>query len=346
MKAVILAAGKSTRTYPLTLSMPKPLLKISNKALIEHNLEQLMDLVDEAMIVIGYRGEMIQKYLGHRFGNIELKYVEQKKQLGTGHALLQAESYIKGGRFLVMMGDDVYFRGDIRKCLKYDLAVMVKRVQNYQDFGIFTQKGDRILELQEKPKNYISDLANTACYVFDNKIFGCLRKIKKSSRGELELTDGFNLLAKSEDIFSVEAKVWLPVSYPWNLLEADQIIRDRDIKAGRNTVIKGEVTDSSVGKNCVIEGFVKNSIIGDNVIIHKDSVIEDSIIGNNVEFRGTVETAPKVEIKVKGRVMKVENFGAAIGDSCRLKDVLLESGTLVWPKVVKKGKDLKGIVRK
>lgn len=346
MKAVILAAGKSTGTYPLTLNKPKPLLEVGNKSIIEHNLEQLIDLVDEAIIVIGYRGDMVQKHLGHRFGNIELTYVIQSKLLGTGHALMMAEKLLKDERFIVLMGDDLYFRGDMRKCLKYNLAVMVKRVENYGDFGVFTKKGERILDLHDKPQGLVSDLANTAFYVFNKDIFKCLRQIKKSEGGEFELAHGLNLLAKDRDIFSVEAKVWLPIGYPWNLLEADQILRDSDVKVGKNTVIKGKILDSSIGSNCVIEGFVKNSIIGDNVIVHKDSVVEDSIIGDNVEFRGTIETKFKVEVNVKGKLIQVDNFGAAIGDNAILLDVLIEPGTLVWPNVKKKDEELKGIIKK
>ena len=74
MQAVILAAGKSTRTYPLTLTRPKPLLKVANKTIIEHNLEQLSGLVDEVIIVVGYKSEMIKDFLNDKFGKIKIKH--------------------------------------------------------------------------------------------------------------------------------------------------------------------------------------------------------------------------------------------------------------------------------
>ena len=83
MQAVLLVAGKSTRTYPLTITKPKPLLKVANKTIIEHNLEQLQDLVNEVIIVVGFKKEMIKEKIGNRFGNLKIKYVEQKKQKGT-----------------------------------------------------------------------------------------------------------------------------------------------------------------------------------------------------------------------------------------------------------------------
>ena len=87
MQAVILAAGKSTRTYPLTLTRPKALLTVANKTILEHNLEQMSGIIDEAIIVVGYKKEMIINKFGENFGKISIKYIEQKEQLGTGHAL-------------------------------------------------------------------------------------------------------------------------------------------------------------------------------------------------------------------------------------------------------------------
>ena len=96
MKAVIIAAGKGERCYPLTLTRPKPMLKIVNKTILEHNLEQLNGLVDEAIIIVGYKKEMIMSKVKKKYNNIKITYVEQKEQLGTGHALMQAEKLING----------------------------------------------------------------------------------------------------------------------------------------------------------------------------------------------------------------------------------------------------------
>ena len=89
MKAVILAAGKSTRTYPLTLTRPKPLLPILNKPILAHQLDALHGLIDEAVIVVGYLQEQIHERFGDAYRGIRMTYVEQREQLGTGHAVLQ-----------------------------------------------------------------------------------------------------------------------------------------------------------------------------------------------------------------------------------------------------------------
>jgi len=103
MQAVVLVAGKSTRTYPLTLTRPKPLLPIAGKSVIELLLEQLEGVVDEVILVVGYRKEMIQEELGNKWNSIKITYVEQKEQKGTGHAVLVAEPYIKD-RFIAING--------------------------------------------------------------------------------------------------------------------------------------------------------------------------------------------------------------------------------------------------
>ncbi len=139
MQAVMLAAGKSTRTYPLTLTRPKPLLKFMNKTLIEHNLQQLEGLVNEVIIVIGYKGEMIKKKIGNKFGKLKIIYVEQKKQLGSGHALMEVKDLLKD-RFLVMNGDDIYCKKDIAKCLKHKYCVLAKPEERPERFGVIILK--------------------------------------------------------------------------------------------------------------------------------------------------------------------------------------------------------------
>ena len=91
MQAVLMVAGKSTRTYPLTLTRPKPLLPVANKLLIEHSLDQMTGIFDKVVLITGYKKEMIEEALGKEYKGIQLVYQEQKEQLGTGHAVLQGK---------------------------------------------------------------------------------------------------------------------------------------------------------------------------------------------------------------------------------------------------------------
>jgi bifunctional UDP-N-acetylglucosamine pyrophosphorylase/glucosamine-1-phosphate N-acetyltransferase len=302
MKAVILVAGKSTRTYPLTLTKPKPLLKIANKPLIIHNLEQIESFVDEVIIIVGYKSYMISSFLKNQFNKLTLTYIEQKAQLGTAHALMQAEKYLKG-KFIVMMGDDLYFKEDIKKLLKYELAVMAKKVKAPENFGVFKTKNNKIIDIIEKPKEFVSDLANTGCYLLNKEIFPIIENLRKSERGEYELTDALSQLAKGRELFCVASKLWFPIAYPWNLLEADQLIRKNKLLIGNSSIVSDKVANSSIGINCIIKGAVKNSIIGDNVRIEENSIVENSVFGDNIFFSGKILSKNKVKVNVNGKLV-------------------------------------------
>src|SRR3989338_8245127 len=139
MQAVILAAGKSTRTYPLTITRPKPLLKVANKTLLEHNLDSLNDLVSEVIIIVGYKKKMIMDYIGQKYKNLNIRYVEQKEQLGTANAISVVQPYIKN-KFLLLMGDDIYSRKDIGKCSKYGCSILTVKVKNPENFGVIVER--------------------------------------------------------------------------------------------------------------------------------------------------------------------------------------------------------------
>ncbi len=274
MQAVILAAGKSTRTYPLTLTRPKPLLKVANKTIIEHNLEQLSGLVDEVIIVVGYKSEMIKDFLNDKFGKIKIKYVVQSDVIGNADALKLVEKEIKG-KFILMFGDDLYSKKDIKNLLRFDNAILAQKVKTPENFGVLKINKNIFCEVVEKPKEFISDLVNIGCFVFSKKIFDVLSEIKLSSRNEYELTDAYNLMAKKHKIYVVQVEdYWLPITYPWNLLEANEYI----IKNSKN----------SKNKKVVIEQFAtvgKKVFVGKNTVIKSGSYIEDGvIIGNDCKI--------------------------------------------------------------
>lgn len=317
MQAVILAAGKSTRTYPLTLTRPKPLIKVGKKTLLEHNLEQLDGLFDEVILVVGYRKDMLINFVDKIKNRYKFKvtFVEQKEQLGTGHALLQAKNAVKG-RFLLMMGDDLYFKVDIGNCMKHDFCVLAKKVKDPSNFGILEVIGKNVKNIIEKPQLRFSELANCALYVMDKRIFDEIEALKKSKRNEYELTGAIKLLAQKIDIPYVLADKWVPVGYPWDLFNVKEAWG-----------IKG----NAIGENCKIMGDVKNSIIMDKTIIEKGSYAENSIIGEAVYFRGVAKAADNAVSVVKGLPRDAGRLGAVIGDGVKAEDVNIKPGCKIWP---------------
>lgn len=304
MQAAILAAGKSTRTYPLTIARPKPLLKAANKTLLEHNLDNLNGIVDEVIVIVGYKKNMIKRRIGSRHKNLKIKYAWQKKQLGTGHAVSLLEPYIKD-RFILLMGDDIYSGEDIRRCIKNKYSILTAKTKNPENFGVVIEKNGMLADFAEKPEKFISDIISAAMYSLDRRIFYHLKKIKTSKRNEIELPDAIKLLAKEEKIHCVRAKQWLPVGFPEDLLKADKVLRKGKNSIGKNSKVRGKIVNSSIGDNCIVNGNVSNSIIMDNATIGENSTIEDSVISSKVYFKGKASNAIIADnVRAKNAVIK------------------------------------------
>ena len=293
MKAVILAAGKSTRTYPLTLTRPKPLLKVAGKTLLELNLDQLEGLVDEVIIIVGYMKEKVMEAFGTKYKKLKLTYVVQKEQLGTGDALKQAEPYLKD-QFIMIQVDDLHDAEELKQCLKYKNSIMGIKVKDISAFGALKIKNRKLVEIVEKPKTPVSNYANCGCYVLEKGFFKHLDKLKKSARGEYEVTDALTSYAKEKEIFFVESKNWITISYPWNLLDANQKLLSK---------IKGS-NEGKLEENVVIKGEV---IIGKGTVVKSGSYIEGPvIIGKNCEIGPFAHLRPDTFIDNNCRIGKTE----------------------------------------
>lgn len=362
-KAVILAAGWGTRMRPLTDTKPKPALKIAGKTLLEHNLNQLVGLVDEAVIVIGYKGDIIKKLLGKNYKGIQIQYAEQKQQLGTGDAALAALPLLDH-EFLILNGDDLYKKNDLKSVLKKNPCIMVKRVKNPTGFGQVVCENDKMKNLVEKPAENVSNLVNIGAY-FINKDFFKI-SIEKSQRGEYEITDYIkNYLQKGEMCYEV-AKYWDPVSYPWNLLESAEnifsevkkeshgqleegVVIKGKVSIGKGTIIKSGTRIEGpvyIGKNCEIGPCasirpitslgdncrvghsveIKNSIIGANTKVAHLSYVGDSILGENCLLGAGVITA---NLLLKEKTIQVLIKGKIFDTGKRKLGVILGDNTKV-----------------
>jgi len=340
MQAVILAAGKSTRTYPLTVTRPKPLLRVANKTILEYNLEAIKDIADEIIMVVGYKKDMIKKYLQQNYPELNIKFIEQSKQLGTGNAVSIIKNVIND-KFILFLGDNIYSKVDVKNIIKYQYSILVKRTKNWQNFGVIKEKNDLVTDIIEKPNHFISDLISCGLFSLDKKIFTLFKKSKKSERGEYELTDILKTLSQKEKIHCIKSKLNFQISFPWDLLMADKQIRNNKNSIDKKSKIYGDVKNSSIGNNCIINGSVKNSIIMNNVTIDKGSIVEDSIIGNNVDFNGKIIAKNHIYSIVKDKKIKVDRLGAIIADNVKTYNVTIKAGCKIWP-----NKNIKGEIKR
>lgn len=331
MKAVLFAAGKSTRTHPLTLTRPKPLLPVANRTIIEHQLDALEGLVDAAVLVVGYLGKMIQERFGDTYGSLALEYVWQAEQRGTGHALLQCAERIKGP-FIALNGDDIYAESDLRVLCEAGQAALVRTVEDPRLYGVYeVDDAGRVVRIEEKPHAPKSNLANMGAYKFTPEVFEILADTAPSARGEIEITSAIQALADAGKFHVVESNGhWFPIAYPWDLLDANAYF----LEHSKDPVIRGEVSAAAHLDGLVSIG--KGTVVRPGVIIDGPVCIGDGAsIGPNCWIRAgsTIGKGCKVGqgVEIKNSILmdgaKVPHL-SYVGDSVIGADANLGCGTV------------------
>ena len=220
MKGVILAAGKGTRMKELTREMPKPLLEVAGRPVLEHILTGLRDAgVSEVCIIVGYRGDAIRSHFGDgsRLG-MRLSYVEQVVQDGTGKAPEVAREFVGSDDFVLSYGDILVTPGDYRNMTelfgreKPDVLQTVKRGEDVTKGAVACFDGNFYMtDLIEKPTPaQLETLVragklqpgapawyNAGIYIFTPRVFEFTARLQKSIRGEYELTDALLAMCRA-----------------------------------------------------------------------------------------------------------------------------------------------------
>jgi UDP-N-acetylglucosamine diphosphorylase / glucose-1-phosphate thymidylyltransferase / UDP-N-acetylgalactosamine diphosphorylase / glucosamine-1-phosphate N-acetyltransferase / galactosamine-1-phosphate N-acetyltransferase len=205
MKAVILAAGKGTRMKEITKEIPKPMVMIKGKPMLEHIITYLQYAgITDLGIVVGYKQSVVQNYFGDGSSRgITITYIEQTVQNGTGSALHLAKDYIDKEPFVFTFGDVITPRENYRGMLKYfhssscDVVMGLNRVDDpYRGAAVYIDDDYNIIRMVEKPPlgTSTTNLNNAGIMFLDNKIFGYTARLGLSPRGEYELTDIFGML--------------------------------------------------------------------------------------------------------------------------------------------------------
>lgn len=225
MQAVILAAGKGTRMRPLTYEIPKPMVPIKGKPILEFTLRSLPDIVDEVIMVVGYLGYHIEEYFGNEFAGKKIKYIEQEELLGTAHALHCVRDHLQDRKFMVCMGDDLYLRTDIEECLKHDLAILVKEIEPPHKYAVLEFDRDHNLTniIEEPGINPPSKLVNAALYVLDKRFFNYeMVPIKDGQEYGLPQTL-MSLVNDNNNIKIVKANLWIPIGSEEDVKKAREL---------------------------------------------------------------------------------------------------------------------------
>jgi len=226
MKAVVLAAGRGKRLNELTEDKPKVMCPVHGKPMLECTFERLQKAgIEEVVVIVHYKKEQIIDYFGDNFNGMKLIYAEQKEMLGTGDAVLTAKPHMKDDRFLVLAGDVMFEQVLLDKVMSHDNPVItVCEVEDPSRYGVIETTNGHVKQIVEKSKNPPSNLANASVYLFPHSIFNVCENIKKSPRGEYEITDAIQYLIDNGTTFDYEIVTkWIDVGVKEQLHEAHNL---------------------------------------------------------------------------------------------------------------------------
>ncbi len=207
-KGIILSGGMGTRMSPLTKAVNKQLLPIYDKPLIYYPLSILMLAKIKDILIIVNKGQLNQyKKLipnGENFG-IKITYKEQSSPRGLPDAFLLGEKFIGKDNVALILGDNFFYGQNLTKQLlksvklKKGAKIMLHKVNRPELYGVAkVDKRNRVINIKEKPKKFLSDLAITGLYFFDNNVVNYTKKLRPSKRKELEIVDLINKYKKNK----------------------------------------------------------------------------------------------------------------------------------------------------
>ena len=209
-KGIILAGGKGTRMSPLTKAVNKQLLPIYDKPLIFYPLSILMLAGIKDVLIIVNKGQLNQykKIIpnGNNLG-IKITYLEQDKPRGLPDAFVIGEKFIGKDSVAMILGDNFFYGQNLTTKLKDNTKikkgarVVLHKVQHPEAFGVAkVDRNNKIITIKEKPKKFLSDLAITGLYFFDNSVVKLAKKLKPSKRGEVEIVDLLNFYKSKKQL--------------------------------------------------------------------------------------------------------------------------------------------------
>jgi len=311
VKAIILAAGKGERLFPLTATRPKPLMPVAGRPVISYVVEALKSVgISEVVVVVNYMKDMVKSYFSAERG-LKVHFVEQSQTLGTANAILCAREHIDGD-VLVIYGDLYVEASAVENLVKEyeskkpDLLVASCYMEKPQQFGLLkVSDNGSVVDVVEKPEEPVPGYINAGIYIFNEEMLKYLEKTPLNpERSQYEFTDTMKLVindGRSILHYPLSHDEWLDIGRPWDILEANK----RALSKMQSSEIKGTVEKGAtilgpvhIGEETVVRSgsyivgpvyIGKNCDIGPNCFIRPYTSIGDHVrIGNAVEIKASI----------------------------------------------------------
>ena len=306
MKVILPLAGKGTRLLPLTKRVPKPLVRVAGRPVMDYVMETLGGLdLDELIVITGHLKDVVEKYIVEQY-DVAARFVEQKTLDGTAGAVNLARPYVDGPVLIVFV--DTLIEADLSliRTSKADGVIWAKEVDDYRRFGVIvTDPQGYMTRIVEKPDTPISRLANVGFYFIRDwrVLFDGIAEVMRrppGKGGEFYLTDAFQYMVdQGRKLRVAEATGWYDCGKVDTLLETNRHL----LENGRARVpapragctirppvyVADGVTllDATIGPNVTVEAgstvrgsTIMNSILGRNVRVER-STVRDSLVGDD-----------------------------------------------------------------
>jgi glucose-1-phosphate thymidylyltransferase len=245
MRGVLLAGGSATRLRPLTKVTNKHLLPVYKKPMIYYPLETLLKAgIKDILIVTGgeHIGDFFRLLGSGKEWDAHFSYEIQEGDTGTGAALVLAERFVRDEPFMVILGDNVVSE-DVGRFVRdfqderdrFKAKILIAKVKDPEKYGVVEFKGKRIVNIVEKPKNPVSPYVNTGLWMFLPDVFELLRNLKKSPRGEYEVTDVLSHYAKEGSLsYSILKSPWTDAGSFESLYNATVLMKKLEDRERKN----------------------------------------------------------------------------------------------------------------
>lgn len=370
-EAVVLAGGEGTRLRPLTKHQPKPMLPVANRPVLEYVFDALVGAgIERAVVVVGHKGDRIRDRFENSYRGLELDYVRQKVQLGSGHALLQARDHV-ADEFVVVNGDNVIDARMVRGTMDHfrdsecAASVAVAPSDTPEEYGAVLTENGTVTTIIEHPSDSAGYRINAGVYMFTSDIFAALDRTETRA-GELYITDA--LVDLPGEVFAADVNgVWFDPSYPWDVLSVTEKLLSAHPELVADEFEEGVLIDDSayvhdtavveapavVGPDCEVgAGAViragtclgQNTRVGPNSVIERSIVASDARLGAGVVLRdclvgsgtriddGVVAPGGRVDLLVNDRVHRDQRLGGVVADRAVVgANATLQPGVRVGP---------------